>query len=725
MRAFLDELRRRGVTRAAAVYAIAAWAVIEATATIFPALHLPDWTVSFVVVLALIGFPVALVTAWIFDLTRSGIVRTPDRDSLPAAQTASLNRGRAIDFVIIGILALLVAWLGWERLRTDADGRDALASATNSAASARLDSIAVLPFVNLSGDPENEYFGDGLAEELLNVLVRIEGLRVTARTSSFQYKGQNLDIREIARALGVVTVLEGSVRKAGDRVRVTAQLIRAADGSHLWSETFDRKLADIFAVQDEISLAIADALRVTLGHAPDLSVRPTDNVAAFEAYLRGRFAMHQRTTASLNQAVEDFRAAIALDPDYAAAYSGLSDSYLLLASYGNLSSKESLRLAEPMARRALELDPELAEAHASFGLLLRDKGDKEGSVSAFQQAIALNPSYSPAHHWLALSYQDLGRFREAGEALRASLEVDPGYVSGKRVLLGLLRITGEHAHADAFAAELARDHAGDALVLYALAGDAFSRNRLVDAVRYASEALQREPDAVFLRVFLATLLGMAGDIDRADAQIALATKLAPEQDMVQVWPLQRAVYLGDVSFLEANRSEVLARISDVSTRATFGCVFASTTGRSAAVVEACGAVLQRANWQENSPLPAEIGNMIASMIFAYADQGDVETSLKLRRAAQQELVRLAAEGMSEAQLHLFDALLKLYDDDDAEPILSALPEWVEHTPITPLNLQSDPSFARLREEPRFLALVEQMEQRRAQMLAEIRQIEIP
>ncbi|MCB1643629.1 MAG: tetratricopeptide repeat protein, partial [Xanthomonadales bacterium] len=375
MKAFLDELRRRGVTRAAAVYAVAAWAVIETSATILPALHLPDWTVTLVVVIALIGFPIALVVAWVFDLTRAGVIRTPGRESLPATQTGAQARGRAVELVVIAVLLGLVGWLGWERLQRPAE------TAETTQEAGRLDSIAVLPFVNLSGDPSNEYFGDGLAEELLNVLVRIEGLRVTARTSSFQYKGRNLDIREIARDLGVATVLEGSVRRAGERVRITAQLIRATDGFHLWSETFDRELADIFAVQDEISQAIANALQSTLQPTSGGGERRhTSNIAAYEAYLRGRFAMNQRTGPTLERAVEEFRQAIALDPDYAAAYSGLSDSYLLQSDYARLSNAESIRLAEPLARRAIELDPGLAEAHASMGLLLRDQGDKLGSI---------------------------------------------------------------------------------------------------------------------------------------------------------------------------------------------------------------------------------------------------------------------------------------------------------------------------------------------------------
>jgi TolB-like protein/Flp pilus assembly protein TadD len=627
-----------------------------------------------------------------------------------------------IDFVIIGVLAVAVAWLGWERLHHNPVSAR---SGPDAAQATALDSIAVLPFVNLSGDSENEYFGDGLAEELLNVLVRIDGLRVTARTSSFQYKGQNLDIREIGKALGVATVLEGSVRKAGERIRVTAQLIRAADGFHLWSETYDRKLSDIFAVQDEISLAIADALRITLGRATDLSVRHTDNVQAFEAYLRGRFAMNQRTADSLNRAIAEFRSAIELDPDYAAAYSGLSDSYLLLSTYGDLPASESIQLAEPMVRRALALDPELAEAQASLGLMLRDKGDKEASIGALEKAIALNPSYSPAHHWLALSFQDLGRLREARSALEAGLKVDPAYLTGKRVLLGLLRASGDHAAADTLAAELAREHSDDALVQYGLASDAFGRNRVVDALRHAVESVRLDPNSAFLRMQLATILGFAGDLERADAQMAIAQSQAPNQIWSQLWPLQRAIYANDLALLERGRDEVLAKVENLDNRRVLDCSFASTSGNAGVIIDSCGGLLERLDWQVNTPLPVGLGPMVIALLYAYSADGQDERADALRQAADKELQRLEAEGLGADELRWFRALLEYYDDREPGRFVEALRRWLPHVPVAVQSLKTDLTYTALRERPDFQALIAQMERERAEALAQIQQVELP
>ncbi|MCB1626286.1 MAG: hypothetical protein KDI48_01075 [Xanthomonadales bacterium] len=720
MKAFLDELRRRGVTRAAAVYAVAAWAVIETSATILPALHLPDWTVTLVVVVALIGFPIALIVAWVFDLTRAGVVRTPGRESLPETQVGSQPRGRAVELVVIAVLLGLVGWLGWERLQRPAE------TAETTQEAGRLDSIAVLPFVNLSGDPSNEYFGDGLAEELLNVLVRIEGLRVTARTSSFQYKGRNLDIREIARDLGVATVLEGSVRRAGERVRITAQLIRATDGFHLWSETFDRELADIFAVQDEISQAIANALQSTLQPTSGGGERRhTSNIAAYEAYLRGRFAMNQRTGPTLERAVEEFRQAIALDPDYAAAYSGLSDSYLLQSDYARLSNAESIRLAEPLARRAIELDPGLAEAHASMGLLLRDQGDKLGSIDAFQRAIELNPSYSPAHHWLALSFQDLGRLRDAMAALQASLRVDPNYISGKRVLLGLLRGTGANEQADAFAAELAAEHADDPLILYTLSGDALSRNRMVAAVRFAAQAATLQPDAPFLRVQLATVLGFAGHIEGADAQVEKLRALAPEHSFIDLWPLQRAVFQQDLMVLREQRGEYLAKLEDTRIRQVYDCAFAGASADPPVIIAACADFLASLDWTAGVDVPTDIGAVVVSLLFAYDAVNDEVHRDQVRAGAEAEVARLQREGLDGDQLRGFMAMLQFLDDRDAEPYLDVLEEWIPLTPITAGALEHDLQYAGVREHPRFQQLIEQRRRAQDEALQQIREIPLP
>ncbi len=722
MSAFLDELKRRGVMRAAALYAVVAWAIIESSATILPALGIPEWTVTAIIVIALAGFPFCLVGAWIFDFTRGGIVRTPQRAQLDASELQRVGRGRLIDFVIIAVLGVAVVWLGWERLQRD-DSADPVAAAGQS-----LDSIAVLPFANISDDPANEYFGDGLAEELLNVLVKIDGLRVTARTSSFQYRGQNLDIREIGRALGVATVLEGSVRKFGDKIRVTAQLIRADDGFHLWSETYDSDLADIFAVQDRISLAIAEALRGTLSPSQGAelteSKRQTVNVAAFEAYLRGRFAMNKRTADGLAEAVEDFRQAIALDPNYAAAFSGLSDTYMLQASYADRDQREALRLAEPMMQQAITLDPNLAEAQASKGFVLGDQGDHEGAIAAFKRAIELNPSYSPAYHWLALRYQNDARFNEAKRALQDCLRVDPGYTTGKRVLLGLLRSTGEDEQANALAEQMASDHANDSLVLYTLSEDAVEQNQLVDAVRFGVEAVKLQPESALLRVSLAQALAVAGDTARAEAQIEVARELAPDNPNLAQWPMLKALAEGDFEALERLRAATASDPGSIQNWPHMNCMLAARVRRVQSIIEACGAILKSAQWQPDQPLPDPLQDNVAALLSAYDAIGDEEAAEQLAAAVDAELDRLEANGMGSQRVAFYRAHMAMYRGDP-EALLERLPHWLDSNNISAASLRTELVWDSIRDDPRFQTLITRTERRQAEILAEVKAIAVP
>ena len=289
------------------------------------------------------------------------------------------------------------------------------------------DSIAVLPFANMSGDPENEYFSDGITEEIINSLTKLGALRVAARTSSFAFKSENLDVKEAGRRLKVGNVLEGSVRQAGNRLRVTAQLINVSDGYHVWSETWDRVMDDVFAVQEEIAAAIASRLEV----APPAPVPaappkpPTKDVRAYQLYLKGRHLWNHRDQESLEKAVEYFEKAIELDPEFALAYSGLADTYLLLGSYQIIEPGEANEKAKAAAVKALELDDCVAEAHTSYGQVLRRERDWEGEERHYKRAIELNPNYATAHQWYSTLLAALGRMDEAVHEIRTAEALDP------------------------------------------------------------------------------------------------------------------------------------------------------------------------------------------------------------------------------------------------------------------------------------------------------------
>src|SRR5207247_2417856 len=288
-------------------------------------------------------------------------------------------------------------------------------------------SIAVLPFDNLSRDPDNAYFAEGVQDEILTRLAKVADLKVISRTSTQRFKSAPSDLRDIAKQLGVMHIVEGSVQKANDQVRVNVQLINAMTDAHLWADIYDRKLTDIFAVESEIAKTIADTLQAKLtgSEKSAMSKKPTDKPEAYEFYLKGRFFWNKRTGVDLRKAIDYFNQAVAKDPNYALAYVGLSDSYLLLPNYGSTSSQEALPPARTAAKKALALDDSLAEAHASLGLLATIELDLNRALSELERAVQLKPNYATAHHWLALADMTLARFDPAiGEGKRA-IELDP------------------------------------------------------------------------------------------------------------------------------------------------------------------------------------------------------------------------------------------------------------------------------------------------------------
>jgi TolB-like protein/Flp pilus assembly protein TadD len=414
--AFLAELKRRRVGKVAIAYGAVAWAGTEGASVVLPALHVPDWAMTFIVVFLLVGFPIAMVLAWIFDATADGIQRT---EPLPGDAPRTRVRTRAA----YG-LAVLLAMAGLGYLLYERGLGRAHAGEPHG-------SIAVLPFTNLSGDPSQDYFSDGMSEELLNLLARVPGLQVAARTSAFAYKGKNVDIRQVGEELGVETVLEGSVRQAGDKVRITAQLIDTESGFHLWSETYDRELKDIFAVQDEIAQAIVERLKIQL--APEeqqLAQRdkaPTRDVEAYELYLQGQAIWKRRGEDNLRRAVELYQQALGRDPAFAAAHAALASAYVVLPGYTREEDDEEqfLKMAEESARQALAIDPKIGEAHAVLAQINSDRGNLLDAEAGFFFAISLEPNEPTPHHWYSILLNKVGRIDAGLTQARRAFELDP------------------------------------------------------------------------------------------------------------------------------------------------------------------------------------------------------------------------------------------------------------------------------------------------------------
>ncbi len=424
MNSFFRELKQRKVYRVALGYAVVAWLVIQISATVMPVYHAPDWILPIFITMIALGFPVALVLAWAFEVKGGAIEKTPESTgSLSAA-----NKRRAWLLAAVGLIvsALVVGgywiWHPWRNASRAFEPTTAAMPTTPGK------SIAVLPFANLSRDPDNTYFAEGIQEEILTRLAKIADLKVISRTSTQHFKSSPDNLPQIARQLGVANILEGSVQKVSDQVRVNVQLINATTDAHLWAESFDRKLTDIFAVESDIATTIAETLQAKLTGSEKTAIakRPTANTEAYELYLKGRFFWNKRTGADLRTAIEYFNQALGKDPGYALAYAGLADSYGLLNVYGAASPANSFPQAKAAAKKALELDDTLAEAHTSLALVLNDYDfDFEQSLKEFERAIQLNPNYATAHQWSARPLLALGQFDRAIAESKRAVELDP------------------------------------------------------------------------------------------------------------------------------------------------------------------------------------------------------------------------------------------------------------------------------------------------------------
>jgi TolB-like protein/Tfp pilus assembly protein PilF len=427
---FFAELKRRNVYKVAVAYGIVGWLVVQVGTSVLPTFHTPDWVAQTLIVIVLLGFPVALVIAWAFEMTPEGMKRTenisPDE---PLPQWS--KRKFAAVFATLALIAagvLVFRMVGIPRWR-DWAGRTEGDDGHRSAVSLPIPdkSIAVLPFDNLSDDKTNAYFCEGVQDEILAHLAKVADLKVISRTSTQHFKSSPDNLPQIARQLGVAHILEGSVQKSNDQARVTVQLINAATDAHLWAETYDRKLTDIFAVESEIAKTIAETLQAKLSGAEKNAIAkaPTENPEAYEFYLKGRFFWNKRSVIDLRKAIEYFNQAVAKDPNYALAYTGLADAYLLLPTYGGASTQEAVSPARIALKKALELDDSLAEAHASSGLLDLTEARPGPAVTELERAIELKPNYATAHHWLMFSHLTVGHFEAAIVEGKRALELDP------------------------------------------------------------------------------------------------------------------------------------------------------------------------------------------------------------------------------------------------------------------------------------------------------------
>jgi len=506
---FFPELKRRNVYKVAVAYIVGGWALSQGIAQVFPVFDVPNWAIRLVVLLIIIGLPVALVLAWAFEITPQGIKRTETADAMPEAARQKNNAW--IYIVVVGaVVSIGLFFLG----RYTAGN----AASRNSEAAAVLPqkSIAVLPLLNESGDPKDEYFSDGLSEELIAALAQISGLKVIGRSSSFRFKDRKEEPKAIGEKLGVSTLLEGTVRKQGDKVRIVAELINASDGIELWTRTFDRELKDIFAVQEEIARAVAESLKVTLLGLDSAQKSAPKNVEAHNAYLQGHFHLVRRNVEDFRKAIDYYDQAIELDPEYALAYAERAEAWTL---FGDLTGQRPT--AYPKARsdaeKAVAIAPALAEVRAALGFVrcFVDWKFADG-LAELKRATELSPTNPTANDLLARIIVYMGRFDEAERQARHAVELDPLSTVTQGNLARVLFCAGKLDEADAAArkaAELqptgAANHRWQVLI-------AAQRGDGETALREA----QLEPDEGYRRFELAVAQYVVGDRQAADAALA-------------------------------------------------------------------------------------------------------------------------------------------------------------------------------------------------------------
>ncbi len=552
---FLAELRRRNVYKVAVAYAVVGWLLIQVATQVFPFFEIPNWAVRLTVLAIIVGFPIALVIAWAFELTPEGLKRTEDVD---VATSARQPRKRAWILVVIVGVALSVGlfFIGrytahTPRPVTQPEARPGFQS---EAATVLQKSIAVLPFDNLSRDPDNAYFAEGVQDEILTRLAKVADLKVISRTSTQRFKSAPPDLRDIAKQLGVMNILEGSVQKANDQVRVNVQLINAMNDAHLWADTYDRKLTDIFSVESEIAKTIADTLQAKLTGSEKqmMAAAPTTDTTAYELYHKGRSLWDKRSGDNIPKAIAFFEQAIARDPNYALAYAGLAKAYILAPFFAGADRLDAYSKAKEAALKALSLDPNLAEAHTSFGKVLFFREiDLAGAMREYKRAIELQPNDATAHHWLGNdTLAALGRFDEAIAEGKRAIELDPL----SPIINADLGVTLSYAHRfDESARQLRKTLEIDPTFFYAhynLGIVLQAKGDLSGAIAEYEKA-KRLSDDPFTATVCAQAKAYAGDKDAALRMLSDLDKISQQREVVG--------YLRALLYLSLNNKDEAVR----------------------------------------------------------------------------------------------------------------------------------------------------------------------
>jgi TolB-like protein/Tfp pilus assembly protein PilF len=724
-----NELKRRNVFRVGVAYIIVAWLLMQVGETLSPALRLPEWTNSTLAFFLILGFPVAMFFAWAFELTPDGIKKEGEVDN---AESITPVTGRKLDYFIIGLLAVALAYFVWEsRFREDSSpateagiqakqtsGADADVTelADDSEQEASKLSIAVLPFENRSSREEDQFFTDGIHDDLLTTIAKIGSMKVISRTSVMEYKETVKKIPQIAKELGVANILEGGIQRSGNQVRINVQLIDAETDEHLWAEIYDRELTaeNLFAIQSEISKAIANALQAALTPQEEQRIdsRPTENLLAFNAYLRGRQLMATRDGEKLKLAIEEFNRAVELDPEFALAWVGVADSNRLYPAYSNQNREDFFPARQHAVDRALSIDDQLGEAYASLGSLHADKEQFELAESAFRQAIALSPNYATGWQWYShIILSDPLRNAEGIKLLNRAAELDP-----RSSIIGL-NLAGEYRRAGLYLlAEEQYRKIIERAPAFMLAQVQLAMLYVYEMGRYdlaweqSRKMLEISPDNPRALNIQITIMLQIGNISAAEIIHEQMKTIDPEDIRVFTADININLHKSDDTAVRAAMDLFSVKYADSPQIAGSTTYTELTLGNSDRAREKYLSVNPEWGDPDTWPINRQLLRSGCTSAWVLINTGDEK--------AGQELLRKGTQAFEETFATTTEHLDYLRPEicyltaGNTEKALRSLEEQVAHNHITDWNVDHlAPMYDLIRDEPRYQAVLQERERK--------------
>jgi TolB-like protein/Flp pilus assembly protein TadD len=715
--ATLAELNRRKVLRTVGAYAVGVFVLLQLMDAAVEPLRLPEWLPTLVVVVVILGFPLVFLLAWHLDIHKDGVHRDQRTSLLSRSQGAVL-----FSFMLLAMGALGYGFYRYYSGVFESQGPEQVV--LERAFTAPENSIAVLPFADLSENTDQGHFGDGISEEILNLLAQVEGLNVAARTSSFAFRDSQDDIRKIGRLLNVSTVLEGSVRTSGERIRLTAQLINVEDGYHIWSKFYDRELTDIFAIQDEVASMIATALVESFEGLAAKPASRTDSLAASQAYRTGRLHWWRRTPGELQRAIEMFATALEHDAGFAPAYAAMADTWLLLAMYGNVTLVKATDKAQGMIEKALAIDPESAEAFAALGLARWQIGQMDAAESALRQAVELNEDYIPAQLWLGGVLGEVGRYPEQHLVLQQAMQRDPLNELLMVNFAGNLSTRGDWPAGREMLGGLLELRPDSTILLRFMAKMELYNGNLVGGWKLANRAYQLQPDNPEDIAVLARTWVLLGDPQEAERLVLLGLESSEQNSSLLMTHWMTLMVSKRLEEAELLVRELMAQSGDnlpEPQRRMFQWQLGMIAMEREDYAGARELLLAAISDEDEAAYSGDEVMIITLAALATEQLGESAEAAVLLEKAERKIKRARLNGVDDPNIYYSEAVLLTLRSEPAGA-MEKLREAYNRGYREQWVMEIDGRLASLRDIPEFMSLMDQIRDDINQARAEIRSL---